>query len=54
MFHAEIPREVIADVVGHAPGSTMTAGTYRHYVVASTSGAKVAMDAIFHGESKAV
>jgi integrase len=54
MFHADIPREVIADVVGHAPGSTMTAGTYRHPVVPSISGAKVAMDAIFQGESKAV
>jgi integrase len=54
MFHADIPREVIADVVGHAPGSNMTAGTYRHPVVPSISGARVAMDAIFDGESKAV
>ena len=52
MFDVGLSREMVADVVGHAPGSNMTAGTYRPQLRASVPGAKTAMDALFRAESE--
>ena len=40
LSHAGVPVEVIADVVGHAPGSRITAEVYRHRLSPSAAAAK--------------
>jgi integrase len=49
LYDAGLPDERVGDVVGHAPGSRMTAGTYRHPLRESADGAAVAMNEIFGG-----
>jgi integrase len=47
MYDAGLSTEQVSDVVGHAPGSRMTAGTYRHVLTDSLGAAKAAMDRLF-------
>ncbi len=42
-----VPLEVVADVVGHAPGSKMTGDVYRHRITPSVSAAKATMNGLF-------
>ncbi|MGH9102509.1 MAG: site-specific integrase, partial [Acidimicrobiales bacterium] len=44
---AGVPLEQIADVLGHAPGSRMTAGVYRHQINPTIAAARRAMDNLF-------
>ena len=43
---AGVAAEVVADVLGHAPGSRMTTAVYRHPVRPSVAAAKVVMDGL--------
>ncbi len=44
---AGVPLEVVADILGHAPGSKMTGDVYRHRITPSVSAAQTTMDDIF-------
>ena len=46
-----VPIEEVADVLGHVPGSRMTAGVYRHPVRPSVSAARDVMDGLFEQSS---
>ncbi|MGH9130276.1 MAG: site-specific integrase, partial [Acidimicrobiales bacterium] len=50
---AGVPLEVVADVLGHAPGSKITADVYRHRITPSVPAAKKTMDDIFGPSSTA-
>ena len=48
---AGVPLEEIADAVGHAPGSRMTAGTYRHNVRSTVgASARAAIERTYGGD----
>ncbi len=44
---AGVPLELVADVLGHAPGSKMTGDVYRHRISPVVGAAKTTMDDIF-------
>ncbi len=50
---AGVPLELVADVLGHAPGSKMTGDVYRHSISPSVTAAKTTMDDIFGPPSAA-